>query len=336
MTASRDCHVVMTTEDIKSQCDQKLKVSRLTDKETWYAEATKTDKEGYFIGKPPTDSPFWPHEFIGYLSESDWAAMTPEQKRTTEKKAAFCYLAVTDSVEPLFVMPCCEALSSGGKTEIAGLYIPISHRLLADQTLADEALHKTISSDLIHQFGHDWSSFTPEYEARTEIVLQWATQRGLHPLITLVILCCVTEGCITQFLASATRKDIDYEPALKRSIVHHARDEARHHRFFTDVFRLLFTQLDMACKPKYATLIPQFLRAFLDPDKKAARFVMEGVFDAAEIEQRIQATYPEEVVIHSVTQGGSHLARLSAEEGLFDLHGVKEAWIKAGLEAMIR
>lgn len=312
------------------QCDALFTSHHMLEIKTWYENASITFKARYDLTKDlSTDKdPLWPAEMI-CLDEAVLNSLPAAIRKQLEIRSAMAYLRVTDFIEPYHVDPVCARLAAG-EDGLSGLYIPTNLRVLAAQVRTDEAMHRTVSSDLIDQTGIK-AKFTPDYATKLELYLALHFADDQERMVALILFACVTETVITKFLSYAVKPDVIYAAGLKDSIKAHAFDEARHHQIFKRVMKLLFLQLEEKSKIRFACAIPDFICIFLSPDLTAARFALEILMAPHEIEAHLRKRFTRPKVLASIREDAKAVIALVKEMGLLEYPEVRAAFRRAGL-----
>jgi hypothetical protein len=121
-------------------------------------------------------------------------------------------------------------------------------------------------------------------------------------------------------------------PAVTEMVRDHAADEARHHAYFADFLRTMWAALPPRQRALGAGLVPDFVHAFLQPDRPAARAELRGYGLAdADIEQVVAEVWPDDEVTSSVREYASRTVSYFREVGALDDPQVEDRFAAAGL-----
>ncbi len=112
----------------------------------------------------------------------------------------------------------------------------------------------------------------------------------------------------------------------------HARDEGRHHRFFSAFFHELWTQLDSALRPRVARMMPVLIRGCLtwDTEPVHSSLRMAGL-DQRAAERVIADCYdcPDLPRIQDICRA---TVRMCESAGVLDVPGATQEFVSHGLE----
>lgn len=172
----------------------------------------------------------------------------------------------------------------------------------------DEAYHALFSADLFAQLKsmtgiHPVVPKVPYFlSTLNKIISEYAdeSEKNLMKLIFVI----VSETLITSSLTDI-RKDSSLPEAVRDVIRDHAMDEARHHAFFSGLLMAIWPMLDRRTRIHCLTRIPDFIFAFVHPDKDAITAELCSVgFSLSDADIIVNETYTQPM-IESYARGTS-------------------------------
>jgi len=110
------------------------------------------------------------------------------------------------------------------------------------------------------------SRYRPAFLDRIDCAIAHNRHLPVELIITLYTI--VSETIITNQLSHDYVDETLY-PVVRELLRHHARDEARHHKYFSDLFCFLWEHCSSTRKKQIAALIPGLLIDYLAPDETA-------------------------------------------------------------------
>lgn len=184
----------------------------------------------------------------------------------------------------------------------------------------DEGYHALFSYDLFLQVQalSERSPVLPEVPSFLNCLhdmLRSCTSEFERRLMTLFFVI-VSETLITSSLLQV-RKDHTIPAAVRDMVTDHAGDEANHHAFYIGLMFSIWTVFDCNTRLQILSWIPQFIYAFIRPDKQAIVKELCSVgFSIHEVEIIFEETYPQHMI--------SSYARETASALLNYLHELEE------------
>lgn len=269
-------------------------------------------------------------DFVPIASHPLVRALPEHQYREVITRHAYRYLDFTAVLESAVVNPLALAIARG-TTQID---VPAAMRLDAYKIYCDEAYHALFSADLAAQArlstgvaGID--SPTPYFMRRLS-ELHASCVSSHRSLVDLLFVICsemLISGTLTQI-----RPHPEASTGIYEAVRDHAKDEGRHHAYFSQLLGVLWGQLDSAHRKVAALMIPSLVAAFMDPDIPAMRReLVEYDLTSADVEEILAVTYSADVVRPGIEAAATHIVRamrdldaLGDEEVLsqFVLHGI--------------
>jgi hypothetical protein len=237
----------------------------------------------------------------------------------------YLYLHFTAELEQAAINPVTQLISR----RRLGMGLPDPMIADAFKIYTDEAWHAQFSHDMIVQVA---------VETGLEPVLPEVPQflRRLEDLRTTVPtemagLADLLFAIVSETLISAILRDIprdDRVHSAVRQLVHdHAGDEARHSAFFGTLLIHVWPSLSRTEQSKVGPLVPQFIRAFLEPDRMGTACALASTgFAGHEIDEIITASYPASQVSADIRAAASGSVRRFEAVGVLDDPRTREAF----------
>lgn len=254
----------------------------------------------------------------------------PEVQRRLTVQHLYHYLEFTANFEIEVVNRAAQRIAFGK----AGADLPTAMLFDAYKVYCDEGFHSFFSIDIslqvqeatgIKPLPYDFKEFLNRLNAaRRDVPASLKQMSGL--LIVIVF-----ETLISSIL-NKIPKDKQVISAVREMIADHADDEARHHSFFSTLFDILWPQLSKKQQIILGPLLPHFIIKSLEPDYDVIRrrLVLTDL-TLTEIDQVIEESYPQEVVIAGLRKTASATLRLFERNGLFEEPGTLDAFHRSGL-----
>jgi hypothetical protein len=240
------------------------------------------------------------------------------------------YLDFTTKLEQLVVNPTVLAIAY----DDIGLGVPQRARLDAHKIYCDEAYHAVFSQDILRQVA-ERTGVLPRLPDRPDFLVRLRrTQAELPPELREIaglFFVVMSETVISRTLADM-RADPRVVPAVTEMIRDHATDEARHHAYFAQFLRTLWAGLEPAQRIAGARLVPEFVHAFLEPDRPAVRAELRGygMTDDA-VEQVLAEAWPDAEVAASVREYSARTVSYFRDVGALDEPEIEDRFAAAGL-----
>lgn len=154
-------------------------------------------------------------------------------------------------------------------------WLPKKMKQDAHKVYTDEAYHATFSADLVSEVaeytGIPSLNVHPAFLKSLDRLLT-SEEQEFHALIKLFFVI-ISETLITGTLAGVP-KDDQVQEKIRFFVDLHRVDEGRHHRYFKELFGLVWPRLPVHMKRKIGTLLPEMILAFLQPDGDALRTIL--------------------------------------------------------------
>jgi hypothetical protein len=115
-------------------------------------------------------------------------------------------------------------------------------------------------------------------------------------------------------------------------VADHARDEARHHAYFSHLFKTLWPQLPAPDQRELGVLLPRFITIFLEPDQGALMTMLASLgLSEGQAAQAIAGTYTPSAVLQDMRRASQATVRLFRATGVFDNAAISQAFYEHNL-----
>jgi hypothetical protein len=272
----------------------------------------------------------FPARLIPYLSHPLVATLGDDALRAVVARHTYNYFAFTAHFETRVVNRATELLANGR----ADVPVRPEIRLDAYKIYCDEAYHALYSFDVVRQLEsatgvaalpYDFDPFLAELDTISDGCLPG---RGSLPQLLQVV---VFETLVTTLLAELPN-DAGLVGVVRATVRDHARDEGRHHAFFSQLFRELWTGFDPAVRRAAATALPRLITRSLRPDHRpiAANLRAAGL-SPEQVRQVLAEVYPPDEVRRVAREQATQSVRLFRAAGVLDLPEGRDAFHDEGL-----
>jgi hypothetical protein len=242
----------------------------------------------------------------------------------------YVYLDFTAELEQRAVNPICAAISR----RRSGFDLPEGMLEDAYKIYTDEAWHAQFSDDMQRQVVEETGvppvlPDAPAFIKRLAAAEQTAPlgNRGLVPFFFTIV---------SETLISAILSDIPQDRRIVRAVrdvvSDHAIDEGVHRAYFTKLLEFAWLQLTDRQRRDVSMYLPDFVRAFLDPDFAALAGVLEDAgLTEDDVGQVLSDCYRPREVAARVRADARPTLRELARVGVFDDSAAVAAFEDAGL-----
>lgn len=254
----------------------------------------------------------------------------PEAVRDLQVRHLYQYLDFTTRLELEVINDVARAIALGR----AGPWLPDVMRADAFKLCTDEAHHAQFSDDLRRQVVAATGvarepAASPPFLRRLR-----AIRRDLPPdrkRLCMILFAVVSETLISSILAQVPR-DARVVTAVREIIADHAEDEGRHSAFFSQFFAYLWPRLRDDLHAELGPLLPQFILAFLEPDRSAIRRSLAGFsLQSDEIDAVIDQAYPASKVAAVARESATVTLHLFDHNGVMSDPRIADAFWMNGL-----
>lgn len=298
----------------------------------WY-ESAGVRGEARRTFEPPQDGKvLFPARLVPHLAHPAVAALPRERHDLLIQLHLYQFLMATTHLETRVVNVGAERIANGR----AGLDLPASMRMDAFKVYCDEGYHALYSLDLADQIARATAVPIPAWDFGGFVDRLDAAGRALlpdEPVLANLLQVVVFETLITAVLNEAPSEPDLAEP-VRVILRDHARDEGRHHRFFSGFFHELWTGTDAALRPRVARLLPALVDICMTADTVPARaaLVLAGLDDAT-ADQVIRDVYGAAANPERTAQIARATVSMCRSAGVFDVPGALDAFAEHHLLA---
>lgn len=274
---------------------------------------------------------FFSPDLVAVVHHPAVADRGPRMVRAMLLQHLYWYLDFTSRLEHDLVNEVARRIAQG----IPGLSLSHDMRLDAHRLYCDEAYHALASADIKYQI--EIATGVPDTPRRLPSFLVWVrgAREGLPAEIrnmTDVFFAVVSETLISRTLTHVPR-DQRVNTVVRDVIADHARDEAVHHTYFSDVMEIAWPQISPSHRALIGPLLPHCVLAFLRPEEDettAEALVGEG-WSASEAQRIVEDTRWGQGDPRPVASMASATLRLFRRVGVFDDPATEDAFASAGL-----
>jgi hypothetical protein len=272
---------------------------------------------------------YFPARLMPYLDHEMVRALGPVERHALIVRHLYQFLLATTHLETRVVNRGAERIANNR----IGMAVSTATRLDAFKVYCDEGYHSLYSLDLAAQVATTTGIPIPDWDfggfaARLDAVAEQLIpdEPGLAELLQVVVF---------ETLITAVLNELPNDPTIVTTVQElsrdHARDEGRHHRFFSAFFHELWTNLDtplrIATAHAMPSLIQECLRWDVDPVHRSLELSGLPPADAAAV---VGDAYGG---AQDLVQTVSATVRMCSSAGVFDVPGAWESFVAKGLIA---
>ncbi|MDT0307149.1 diiron oxygenase [Streptomyces sp. DSM 44917] len=274
---------------------------------------------------------FFPEALVPHLDHPLTRALPPARRRELTMRHLYQFLHATTHLETRVVNGAAEPVANGR----AGMDFPTALRMDAFKVYCDEGYHALYSLDLADQIAAVTGIPVPALDYGGFVTALRETGRALLPEDPL--LAGQLQAVVFETLITAVLNEVPQDPAVVSTVRDlmrdHARDEGRHHRFFSAFFLQLWARLDRPRRIAAARAMPALIRAALDWDLGPVRTSLRLAGLTEEQTRAVLADcYAGSAVTARIQTVSRATVRLCAQAGAFELPGAAEAFAAHGLK----
>ena len=299
----------------------------------WNTRASvRTSKHDYLL--PPDleqqlETRHWfPPGFLAYLTHPAIEAAGQTVIHRLSANHLVYFLDYTTLLEHRIVNRCVETIIHG---ELK-VHIPSRMKTAALQLYTDEGYHALFSNTLAEQvagvYGISLRPVMPHRITRLNTLLDHAPEE--HKALAWFLVGFVSETIIAKELLDVCRDDL--VSSVRAMLRDHLADEARHSRYFSEVFHYLWLTLNSRQRTFAARLLRDIIRIFFEADERWMResLLGAGVGDTAITEILSGLTSPQATLLRARSGAGATLQAMT-KAGFFALPYNRQLFMKAGL-----
>lgn len=296
----------------------------------WYeAAGVRTGVRRLFQEEAEAGKVFFPRDLVAHLGHEAVRALPPERVQELTIRHLYQFLLSTTHLETRVVNGAAEPVANGR----AGLDLSAALRMDAFKVYCDEGYHALYSLDLADQIAGVTGIAIPRWDYGAFVTRLQDTARQLlpdEPQVAGLLQAVVFETLITAVL-NEIPADESVVSTVRVLMRDHALDEGRHHRFFSVLFKELWTQLDPPLRVRAARAMPRLIHAALtwdlDPVRSSLR--MAGL-DERTAREVVGTCYGPGTGGERLRNISRATLKLCASVGAFDLPGVRETFAEQG------
>ncbi|WP_162183660.1 diiron oxygenase [Wocania ichthyoenteri] len=202
--------------------------------------------------------------------------------------------------------------------------LPDNMRLDAYKIYCDESYHALFSEDILQQLEQLSSvnfrmpktglRFDPSFLSEYNTIADNKRGKELDLIETFFVI--TTETLITKTLVKVP-KDTRVLTTIRQIIGDHAKDEAFHHNYFSQLLKILWKLLSVYEKAYIIDMMPDFIRIFSTPDLQAYKHGLSCIgLSKTEIEQIIEESHPQVYLDKIIKQQTKSTVRLFQKAGV--------------------
>lgn len=298
----------------------------------WYERATVRSGARRLLGADTGDCVFFPPELLPVATHPLVAGLGPAAARDLGVRRLHDYLQFTVELEATTVVPAASVIARGR----SGLELPGQMCADAFKIATDEAWHAQFSYDLMAQLAAA-TSVQPRWTADPAFMVRLAQVRERVPG-DLLAACELLVAVVSETLISRILADLPHERRLPRAVrdvvADHAYDEGKHHAYFRSLLQYLWPVLDERARHLLGPLVPELIRAFLEPDYAAQDEALRAVgLSGAQAGQVLAECYPAQQVRQTVASAARSTVEYFAEAGALDDSRTQDSFATSGLLA---
>lgn len=213
-----------------------------------------------------------------------------------------------------------------------GVCIPQRMKNAALQLYTDEGYHALFSNSLAEQiaafYGLADRPVMPQRITRLNALLERTPDR--HQPLAWFLTGFVSETIIAKDLLDICRDALVC--GVQEMLKDHLADEARHSRYFCEVFHHLWLHLNSAQRLFCAGLLPEIIRVFFEVDERWLRASFRSVgLSETSCTDIIEGLCDAQACLHRARSGASATLSALKKAGFFDLPYNRRLFTKAGL-----
>jgi hypothetical protein len=273
-------------------------------------------------------------DFYGLPFSPDLVALATHDAISSDSKRwmtvlayrLLAHLQFTTLLELSHVNPICSALAQGQ----APISLTTEQRNDALRIYCDEGGHalfvELFSTQVEETFGLNRSLIgRPHFDRTLEKIIN-EHQTRLSPNLIKLFFVTISETLITKVLNNVPH-DAQVASVVRDVIGDHAADEALHSAYFRNLFPLLWNSLSPYEQEEIGQLVPQLVRAFLEPDRQVEYSVLRRLgFNAQDAEGIFEEVYVPRQVAKGVRQAANPTLKMFEAAGVFSIPAVEQAF----------
>jgi hypothetical protein len=278
---------------------------------------------------------FFPQDLIPYLTHDAVRSLPPARLRELTIRHLYQFLLSTTHLEMRIVNRAAERIANNR----VGLQLPLSVRLDAFKVYCDEGYHALYSLDLADQIAAATQIPLPLWDYGACVDRLEDTRN--HRLPDQPVLAELLQVIIFETLITAALNELPNNATVittVRELMHdHARDEGRHHRFFSALFHELWAHLEPSLRVRVVQVIPVLIHDCLGWDIEPVRSsLMLAGLDEPTVDLVIHDCYGGNTGAQRSGEIARGTIKMCESAGVFDIPGSREAFAAYRLDEPVR
>lgn len=297
----------------------------------WYETAgVRSGTRRIFREEAARGKVFFPESLVPHLAHPAVAALPKPRRDMLPLLHLYQFLLATTHVETRVVNVGAERIATGR----AGLELPVAMRMDAFKVYCDEGYHALYSLDLAEQIAGATGVPVPRWDYGGFVDRLGEAACALlsgEPVLAHLLQVVVFETLITAILNEAP-SDPDLAGTVREVLRDHARDEGRHHRFFTAFFHELWAGLSPDLRTRVAHTFPALVQVCMTADVVPVRsaLLLAGL-DGATADQVVRESYDAAANPERTAEITRATVTMCRSAGVFEVPGAAEAFAARGL-----
>lgn len=271
---------------------------------------------------------WFPPAFLPYLGHPGIAAAGPAVIHRLSANHLVYFLDYTTVLEHRIVNRSVETIVHGE----LGTCIPQRMKTAALQLYTDEGFHALFSNSLAEQiaahYGISQRPLMPQRITRLNALLDQTPDR--HKALASFLLGFVSETIIARELLEVCRETL--VSSVQEMLRDHLTDEARHSRYFSEVFHYVWLTLNSSQRTFAARLLAQVILLFFEVDEPWLRESLRSSdLNPACIADILGGLSGQQAVVRRARSGAGATIEALYNAGFFDLRCNQQLFTQAGL-----
>jgi hypothetical protein len=295
----------------------------------WYAVAgVRAGIRRTFADERDQGKVFFPTALVPYLEHDLVRERAPLQREALTVRHLYQFLLATTHLETRVVNRGAELIAD----DRCGVPLATATRLDAFKVYCDEGYHSLYSLDLADQVAATTGITIPRWDYGGFVAQLGDAAAGTlreHPDLAPLLQTVVFETLVTSIL-NEVPADTGVVTTVRDLVRDHAKDEGRHHRFFTAFFHELWHGLDTATRSAVAFALPELMKSCLVWDVAPVRSSLRlAGLDAATAAAVADDCYRgDDERFRTICRAS---LRMCASAGVFEVPGAVDAFAAHGL-----
>jgi hypothetical protein len=269
---------------------------------------------------------YFPRALVPYLDHEAVSDLPPGAQHELTVRHLYQFLIATTHLETRVVNRGAELIANNR----IGVDVPVGIRMDAFKVYCDEGYHALYSLDLAEQVAATTGIPVPDWDFGGFVRRLDATAERLMPGET--VLAQLLQVVVFETLITAVLNELPNDPTVVTTVRDltrdHARDEGRHHRFFSGFFHHLWGQLGRDERVRAARALPPLIEDCLRWDVGPVRASLRLAGLAPDrIDAVVEDCYGQE----QIGPVAVATVRMCRSAGVLDLPGAWEAFAGKGL-----